>query len=133
MFKNMGKKIKVLSIVMMWVGFAMWCISGLFLIGSGVMMLDYGIGGVVSIIGGLIVIALGFLFSWIGSFISYGFGQIVDNTDKLVRILEKHTGVDGEPEIIIPQVQFQPQPQPQPQAQPVQYQYNQPENQQNIQ
>ena len=124
MFKNMGKKIKVLAQVMMWIGFSLWCIAGLVMIANGVMMLEWGPQGIVMIVVGLIMIGLGFLFSWIGSFITYGFGQIIDNTDKLVALVEHQTGVTAD-SIMNPQPQY---PQyAQPQYQPEYTAYN-PEN-----
>ena len=112
MFKNMGKKIKVLAQVMMWIGFALWCIFGLLMIGNGVRFLEWGPQGIVMIVGGILMIGLGFLFSWIGSFIIDGFGQIVDNTDKLVALVEHQTGVTAD-SIMKPQPQYgQPQYQP---------------------
>lgn len=117
MFKNMGKKIKVLAQVLMWIGFAMWCIAGLVMIANGVMMLEWGPRGIVMIVVGLIMIGLGFLFSWIGSFITYGFGQIIDNTDKLVALMEHQTGVTAD-SIMRPQPKYQQPQYGQPQYQP---------------
>ncbi len=124
MFKNMGKKIKVLAQVMMWICFAIWCIAGLIMIANGVMMLEWGARGIVMIIVGVAFIGLGFLVSWIGSFITYGFGQMVDNSDKLVKILEQYTGVSADPQPQYAQPQY-PQPQ---YAQPEYTPYTQPEN-----
>ena len=128
MFKNMGKKIKVLAQVMMWIGFSLWCIAGLVMIANGVMRLEWGPQGIVMIVVGLIMIGLGFLFSWIGSFITYGFGQIIDNTDKLVALVEHQTGVTAD-SIMNPQPQYPQygQPYAQPQYQPEYTAYN-PEN-----
>lgn len=78
MFKNIGSKIKMLAKVTCWVG----------VIGSV-------LGGFVTFINAmdgedsLIPIALAMLIagpilSWVGSFITYGFGQLIENTDKLV-------------------------------------------------
>ncbi len=117
MFKNMGKKIKVLAQVLMWLSFAVWCIFGLIMIANGVMMLEWGPRGIVMIVVGLIMIGLGFLFSWIGSFITYGFGQIIDNTDKLVALMEHQTGVTAD-SIMRPQPQYQQPQYGQPQYQP---------------
>ena len=35
---------------------------------------------------GLLVLIGGSLFSWVGSFITYGFGQLVENSDKLLEL-----------------------------------------------
>ena len=98
MFKNMGKKIKTLAQVMMWIGVAIWSIGGLVMIVNGLDVIDRRSDeGMAMIFGGLLVAGLGFLFSWIGSFLLYGFGQLVDNSDKTVRILQEHTGISGDP------------------------------------
>ncbi len=72
MFTNIGKKIKVLAMVIAWMG----------IIGSvigGVVLMDEADEAL-----GLLVMLVGALMSWIGSFFMYGFGQLIDNTDKLV-------------------------------------------------
>ena len=92
---------------MMWVGFAVWCLFGLIMIAGGVATIQYGPEGLVMIVSGLIMIGIGFLVSWIGSFLTYGFGQIVDNTDKMVALLEKQTGVTAD-SLLRPQYTVQP-------------------------
>ena len=39
----------------------------------------------VSILSGLLIMGLGSLASWIGSFLTYGFGQLIENSDILVK------------------------------------------------
>ena len=39
---------------------------------------------ILAIVSGVLYAALGALISWIGTFVLYGLGQLVDNTDKLV-------------------------------------------------
>ena len=38
---------------------------------------------------GFIVAILGALSSWVSSFVLYGFGQLIENTDKLVELSKK--------------------------------------------
>ncbi len=68
MFENIGGKIKGLASVV--------CILGI--IGSvisGISIIDYdGLSG-------FLIMVLGSVFSWAGSFVLYGFGQLVDNSD----------------------------------------------------
>ncbi len=45
-------------------------------------------GSAYGIVTGLLTIVIGSLMSWLGSFMTYGFGQLVDNSDKLVTHME---------------------------------------------
>lgn len=75
MFENIGKKIKNLASIITWIGILLSVVVGIIII-----VLDDSLVAV-----GLIVIVAGFVSSWISSFLLYGFGQLVDNSDKLVR------------------------------------------------
>ncbi len=75
MFDNIGGKIKALAQVVCWIGIIASAICGIIMMATGDPSLN--------LIGFLIII-LGSLFSWIGSFMTYGFGQLIENTDKLV-------------------------------------------------
>ena len=35
------------------------------------------------ILSGIVIIIVGCLASWIGSFFTYGFGQLIENTDRI--------------------------------------------------
>lgn len=74
MFSNIGNKIKTLAQVVCWLGIVISIIVGFVLI-----VQDEETVGI-----GLLIMAFGSLFSWIGSFITYGFGQLVENSDILV-------------------------------------------------
>lgn len=78
MFTNIGKKIKALAKILALIGIVICCIGGLIMIVAGI-----AIGsdeGVIFAVAGLGTAALGSLFSWISSFILYGFGELVDNS-----------------------------------------------------
>lgn len=45
-------------------------------------------GSAYGIVTGLLTIVIGSLMFWLGSFMTYGFGQLVDNSDKLVAHME---------------------------------------------
>ena len=73
MFKNIGDKIKTLAEVI--------CILGIissFVIGCILMAIDLDF-----FLKGILTIVLGSLASWIGSFVLYGFGQLVDDVNFL--------------------------------------------------
>ena len=68
MYANIGGKIKTLASVLCWAGIIISCLFGLITLAFG----------------GIFIAAIGSLMSWISSFVLYGFGQIIENTDKLV-------------------------------------------------
>lgn len=72
MFDNIGKKIKILAYVLTWVGIIASVITGIAMMNS--------FDSIVRTIG-LIVLIVGSLLSWASSFIIYGFGQLIENTD----------------------------------------------------
>lgn len=72
MFKNIGKKIKILAQVITWIN-----ILAFFVLGMALMDL--------SELAGFLVMIIGVIVSWLSSFLLYGFGQLIDNSDKLVR------------------------------------------------
>ena len=77
-FEHIGGKIKILAKVICWIGI----ISSV--IGGAVMMLNgLAFENSEEVWGGILVIVVGVLVSWIGSFRLYGFGQLVENTDIL--------------------------------------------------
>ncbi len=72
MFTNIGKKIKTLAMVLAWAGIIGSVLGGIVLMEEA----DEAVG--------LLTMLVGALMSWVGSFFMYGFGQLIDNTDKLV-------------------------------------------------
>lgn len=87
MYNNIGGKIKVLAKVIAYIGIGISIIYGLILMVS-ISWLRSGMGS----IPGLLVILLGSLGSWIGSFILYGFGELIENTARIADAQEiKHT------------------------------------------
>lgn len=83
MFDNIGGKIKVTAQIVCWVGIIISVILGLISFENG----------------GIIVIILGSLLSWVGSFALYGFGQLIENTDILVE-LKKNENKSGSEETV---------------------------------
>ena len=79
MFTNIGKKIKVLAIVITVIGILMYLVVGVLIIAE-----SRGRDGQVFV--GIAIMIIGSLMSWLSSFILYGFGQLVDNTDILVQL-----------------------------------------------
>lgn len=77
MFTNIGKKIKMLAKIICWVGIIVSAIWGL------IFMLDS-----YSFFAGLFVAAVGALSSWVGSFLLYGFGELIDKTSEIASKLD---------------------------------------------
>lgn len=77
MFDNIGSKIKTLAVVV--------CVIGM--IGSAIGAIAMWANGV--FLGGLVILAVGCLTSWIGSFFTYGLGQLIENSDLQVEELNK--------------------------------------------
>ena len=79
MFGNIGGKIKALAQVITWIGIIGSVIGGISVIAiSEYLMLT-----------GLLIMIIGSLISWVSSFVLYGFGHLIENTDKLVKSLKK--------------------------------------------
>ena len=74
MFDNIGGKIKKLAKIICWIGIVLSVIIGVAGIANGT---SEGIAN------GIVVIIVGCLSSWIGSFFTYGFGQLIENTDAI--------------------------------------------------
>ena len=80
MFDNIGSKIKTLARIVCWLGIIISVISGLAIM----------VSNEETVFVGTLIILLGSIGSWIGSFVLYGFGQLIENSDTLVEI-SKHS------------------------------------------
>lgn len=76
MFDEIGFKIKTVAQVFTWIGIVGSVIWGFVVMGSNV---DN------AVLFGILIIAIGSLASWLGSLTLYGFGQLIENTDILVK------------------------------------------------
>ncbi len=74
MFDNIGGKIKALAQVVCWIGIIFSFIGGI-----AVMLSDVDLFFL-----SFVIIVVGAISSWVSSFVLYGFGQLIDNTDELV-------------------------------------------------
>lgn len=76
MFNNIGGKIKGLAAFICWVGIIASILGGIVLMLAGDEMF---------ILIGIAVAIVGSLASWIGSFVMYGYGQLIYNSDIVAR------------------------------------------------
>ncbi len=74
MYKGIGGKIKTLAGVITCAGVILSIVAGVLLMTNDLVLV------------GILVILAGFLVSWASTFILYGFGQMVENSEKLVAI-----------------------------------------------
>lgn len=92
MFDNIGGKIKRFSEIMCGLGIGISCVAGVALIiisfisGENALLF-------LGIFMGILVGVVGSLLSWVSSFVMYGFGQLIENSDILVEnSMKKDTG-----------------------------------------
>jgi len=97
MFQNIGKKIRTLAKVICWVGIIVSIVGGVVMAASGAALMDYDAGsGVAAIVGGIVTAVFGALFSWIGSFMMLGFGEIVDRVNEIAENTRPQYGRNSE-------------------------------------
>ena len=70
MFENIGKKIKSLATILCWVGIIAYVIAAII-----TFYIDDDLIGI-----GFLLLIVGPLMSWVGSFFIYGFGELIDKT-----------------------------------------------------
>lgn len=83
MFKNVGSKIKMVARIMCWLG----------IIGSIVIAIVFWVNDSSyspTLVPGLIVLVTGSLSSWIGSLLTYGMGELIENVSVLANIAAKN-------------------------------------------
>ena len=86
MFNNIGRKIKALAKVLCWIGIIASILGGIGMIAAGssyTYSFGYGYSSGPSVLVGVLTIIFGSLFSWIGSFFAYGFGQLIEDTEEI--------------------------------------------------
>lgn len=88
MFKNIGKKLKVLAKVMCWVGIIISFVIAIRVSNFIYNLYDYSEyvnywNKYSYVYIGIVIFILGSLFSWIWSFFTYGFGELIDKTTEI--------------------------------------------------
>lgn len=86
MFDNIGNKIKDLAIFICWIGIGVSVVIGMILLVMGSSAADsrYTEDAAPGFyIAGFAVAAVGSLLSWVGSFFMYGFGELIEDTQKI--------------------------------------------------
>lgn len=86
MYKNIGGKIKTLSKAVCWLGIIASVVFGVITIVSAVIN---GEEIIVPIVMGVVYIVIGSIASWIASFFTYGFGEIIDKLSEIANNTKK--------------------------------------------
>lgn len=89
MFDNIGKKIKTLAVVICGIGIVLSVIGGI----AVWVAIDDEIGALAF----LGVAAGGSLLSWIGSFFTYGFGELIDKVSNIECVITPTNALPGTP------------------------------------
>lgn len=85
MFNNIGSKIKKLTMILFIISTIIYLILSITL---AVAIFD----GVAAFFMFILFFAIGFLLSWIGSFFMYAYGELVDNSSKILEAVESKKG-----------------------------------------
>lgn len=86
MFNNIGRKIKTFAKVMCWIGIIASVVAGLVMIAT----IFSSYAPTAGIVAGILTAVLGSLFSWVGSFMMVGFGELVENTAEIAANTRKN-------------------------------------------
>ena len=89
MFENIGRKIKALAKVICWIGIIASVVVGVIIIYDWSVQ-SYRYRDSAELITGIVVIILGSLLSWVGSFVLYGFGELVENSTFIAETMEEN-------------------------------------------
>ena len=91
MFNNIGLKIKGFAKFLFWIGVIFTILGAIVIIISGVRNSSYNSSSetLVYILGGILVIPFGIVISWLETFLLYGFGELIDSNQKILKQLER--------------------------------------------
>lgn len=95
MFNNVGGSLKGIATIVCWLGIICSCIAGIMGIMSGVEINNnyYSDGsGTTLIVGGLVIMVVGSILSWVSSLAVYGFGELVENSSIIRKQLQDIEG-----------------------------------------
>ena len=87
MFKNIGKKIMGLAKFITGLGIAFSAVGAIGC--AGVIIAEDEDLFVLALLAAVVVFGLGFLTAWLGSFLLYGFGQLIHNSEESKELLKK--------------------------------------------
>lgn len=86
MFNNIGEKIKKLAEIISIIGISISVLAGFIMIIFGAFADE---GAIIGIGSGFVIMIVGSLLSWIGSFFTFGFGELIENTTVIAELMAK--------------------------------------------
>ena len=92
MYENIGGKIKTLAKVICWIEIIACVVGGIVLCCIGSQSYDS------VVLSGVALMLLGPLFSWVGSFLLYGYGDMISRVQSIEEKLNGSDGSNREPE-----------------------------------
>ena len=87
MFKNIGSKIKGLAKFLFWLMTIGCMIGAFFFIAAG--FANDRNNSILYILIGIGIIILGIVLAWINNFLLYGFGELIDSNQKMLKLMEE--------------------------------------------
>ena len=87
MFDNIGGKIKALAKILCYIGIGLSVLVGIILMATLGEAFD---SGFLAFLVGLVAIALGVLMAWVGSFVLYGYGELIDTNAQIAENTKKN-------------------------------------------
>lgn len=94
MYENIGGKIKTLAKVICWIEIIACVVGGIVLCCIGA----DSRGGEILVLSGVALMILGPLFSWVGSFLLYGYGDLISRVQSIEGKLNGSDGSNGKSE-----------------------------------
>ncbi len=89
MFNNIGGKIKGLAKFIFWVLSIISIIGGFVVVLNGINSMSKDTQtGIIGILTGVAIAVVGVIMAWLQNFLLYGFGELVDSNQKILRELE---------------------------------------------
>ena len=90
MFNNIGRKIKGFAKFLFWIVVIIATIAGVIVIFQGIANSQSDAGEKVkALVAGLLIIAGGVILAWLQNFLLYGYGELIDCSQKILGILEE--------------------------------------------
>ena len=89
MFENIGSKIKGLAKLLFWITVTGAVIGGLGVIIYGALNVNNESNeSIAAIMGGVGIIVIGIIVAWLQNFLLYGYGELIDSNQKILKYLE---------------------------------------------
>ena len=95
MFNNIGRKIKGLAKFLFWIVAIISILGGLAVLIF--MTTDSGDGMLIGVLAAIGIAVGGFILAWLQNFLLYGFGELIDSNQKILKVLEEKKEIPRAP------------------------------------